>query len=246
MSGADGDPWRRRRDLVRSSILAHLDSDEPGLVDLLAALCSGAAAHLELRGAAVNLMSSKGSEGVVAASDAACKDLVEMQFTSGEGPCHDAFALRRPMLAPDLASAREQRWRGYASLAVEAGVRSVFALPLQVGAAGLGVLDLFGEHPGALDDERVAIALTFAQVATEILLDGRLTTADGNLDPDLESALDYRSEIFQAQGMLMIVLGIGLAESLSRMRAHAFCHGSPLVDLAHEIISGRVFEEGEI
>ena len=67
MSGADGDPWRRRRDLVRSSILAHLDNDEPGLVDLLAALCSGAAAHLELRGAAVNLMSSKGSEGVVAA-----------------------------------------------------------------------------------------------------------------------------------------------------------------------------------
>jgi len=46
--------------------------------------------------------------------------------------------------------------------------------------------------------------------------------------------------------MLMIVLGIGLAESLSRMRAHAFGHGRPLVDLAHEIISGRVFEEGEI
>ena len=92
----------------------------------------------------------------------------------------------------------------------------------------------------------MAIALTFAQVATEILLDGRLTTADGNLDPDLESALDYRSEIFQAQGMLMIVLGIGLAESLSRMRAHAFGHGRPLVDLAHEIISGRVFEQGEI
>ncbi len=41
MSGADGDPCRRRRDLVRSSILAHLDSDEPGLVDLLAALCGG-------------------------------------------------------------------------------------------------------------------------------------------------------------------------------------------------------------
>lgn len=246
MHEMDDDFSLRRRALVRASMAAHDGVPDPTLVDLLVSLCQGAVATLDLRGAAINLMSHNGSEGVVAASDRHSEQLVELQFTTGEGPCHDAFRLRRPVLTTDLDSDRGRRWPGYASLALEAGVRSVNAFPLQVGAAGLGVLDLFGEKPEPLDSEQVAIALTYAQVATEILLDGRLTDDQGDLDAVVGSALDYRSEIFQAQGMLMVSLDIDLAEALARMRAHAFGFGQPLIELAHEIIAGRVFSEDEI
>jgi AmiR/NasT family two-component response regulator len=86
----------------------------------------------------------------------------------------------------------------------------------------------------------------FAQMATEILLDGPLTTAEGDLDPDVGNALNYRVEIYQAQGMLSVRLGVGLAEALARMRAYAFGQGRTLIELAHEIIGGRSFVEGEI
>jgi len=236
----------RRRALVWDSIERQDDDGAPdGLVGRLERLCRGAAEHVGLTGAAVNLMSPTGSDGVVAASDERCKDLVEMQFTTGQGPGPDAFYLRRPVLAPDLA-AEEQRWQGYASMALGAGVRSAFAFPLQIGPTRLGVLDLFGDVPEMPDEERLAVALTFAQMATEILLDGRLTTAEGDLDPDVGSALSYRVEIYQAQGMLTVWLGVGLPEALVRMRATAFEQGRTLIELAHDIVAGCSLVECEI
>ena len=238
--------WLRRRALVRESIERQDDGAPDGLVQRLERLCRAAAEDLGLSGAAVNLMSPTGSDGVVAASDERCKDLVEMQFTTGQGPGPDAFDLRRPVLAPDLAAAEEQRWQGYASMALGAGVRSAFAFPLQVGPTRLGVLDLFGDVPETPDEEQLAVALTFAQMATETLLDGRLTTMEGDLDPDVGSALSYRVEIYQAQGMLTVWLGVGLPEAMVRMRATAFEQGRTLIELAHDIIADCSLVECEI
>jgi GAF domain/ANTAR domain len=232
--------WQARQTLARSLISA--ESPRPGsdgLVSLLERLCLALTHHVSADGAAIHLMSSDGSDGVAAASSNRCKALVELEFTTGEGPSHDAFIRRKPVLIPDLRSTDGPRWPGYASAAVDAGARAVFAFPLHVGAAGLGVLDLYVDQPGSLPEDDLAMALMFAQIATEVLLDGRMTTPEGELNPELASALDYRAEIYQAQGMLMVSLGVGLAEALVRMRAHAFSEDRPLIEVAHEIIGGR-------
>jgi hypothetical protein len=239
----DGDgAWRERYSVARAQIAEDGTSD---LVGLLQTLCRTLTVNLALLGAAVNLMSATGSNGVAAASDEKCKALDELQFTTNEGPCHDAYADRRPVMTPDLRSVPGGRWPGYATASLDAGVRGVFAFPLQIGAARLGVLDVFAEEAGSLSDEQVAIALTFAQIATEILLDGDLITPAGELEPGLATALDYRSEIYQAQGMVMVDLGVDLAEALARMRAHAFSHGIALIDLARDIIDGYVLGEDD-
>ncbi|MDQ6642426.1 MAG: GAF and ANTAR domain-containing protein [Actinomycetota bacterium] len=240
MTSHDGEAWHSRQATARALILAEAPPQgAAGSVAVLQRLCRGLSADLGMLGAAVHLMSATGSGGVAAASDAHCKSVDELQFTTGEGPCHEAFASRRPVLTPDLRSAAGRRWPGYSAAAIEAGVGAVFAFPLHVGGVGLGVLDVYRDRPGSLGEEEVAMALTFAQIATEILLDGGLTTIDGNLVHELATALDYRAEIHQAQGMLMVSLGVSLEESLVRMRAHAFAHGRPLIDLAREIIAGR-------
>ena len=203
-------------------------------------LCRTVTTHLAVAGAAVNLMSVAGSEAVVAASDENSRTVDELQFSTGEGPCHDAFASRRPVLTPDLGAATDGRWPAYASAARESGVVAVFAFPLQVGAVVLGVLDVYADLPGSLSDEQVATALTSAQTATEIILDGHLVSSDGRLDRDLSTALDHRAEIYQAQGMVMVDLGLDPAEALARMRAHAFGNDILLLDLAGDIISGFV------
>lgn len=211
-----------------------------GFAAQLHQLCRTVTSDLAVAGAAVNLMSTAGSEAVVAASDDRSRTVDELQFSTGEGPCHDAFAARRPVLTPDLRAVTDGRWPAYASAARESGVVAVFAFPLQVGAVVLGVLDVYGDLPGSLTDQQLGTALTSAQAATEIILDGHLVSADGRLDHDLSTAFEHRAEIYQAQGMVMVDLGVDPVEALARMRAHAFGNDIPLLDLAHDIISGFV------
>ena len=63
--------------------------------------------------------------------------------------------------------------------------------------------------------------------------------APQNLDPDLLNALELRTEVYQAQGMVMIQLDITLGAALARMRARAFSLGVELGQLSADIVAGR-------
>ena len=61
-----------------------------------------------------------------------------------------------------------------------------------------------------------------------------------------EGVTAARAEVHQAQGMVMVDLGVDLTDALIRMRAHAFARGIPLVELAREILAGlRLAPSGE-
>ena len=47
-------------------------------------------------------------------------------------------------------------------------------------------------------------------------------------DPDLRAAIHVRDEVYQAQGMVMVDLGVTLEVALARMRASAFAEGLSL------------------
>jgi hypothetical protein len=240
MATHDGEASTRRYVVARSAIASETSIDTPdGLVGALDRVCRALTTYLSVTGAAVTLMSHAGSQGVAAASDDRSRAHDELQFTTGEGPCVDAFVSRRPVLPPDLTARSAGRWPGYTSAALDAGVGAVFAFPLQVGGVGFGVLDVFSDSPQSLSTDQEAMTLTFARITTEMLLDHQVTTQDGNLEPDLATVLDDRAEIHQAQGMVMVVLGVPLAEALARMRAYAFSNREPLIDLARKIIGGN-------
>jgi hypothetical protein len=133
-----------------------------------------------------------------------------------------------------------RRWPGYAPAAYDAGVRAVFAFPLQVGAGRLGVLDVFRGRPGSLSADELRQALAFADVAVITLLDGQAQAHPGAAAEGLDEAMDSRAELFQAQGMVMVQLGISLTEALVRMRAHAFAEGRPLADVARDVVARRL------
>jgi GAF domain len=118
----------------------------------------------------MSLATDAGPAGTVAAPDGPAAAMEELQFTVGEGPCVDSSRTGRPVLAPDLAHTGSGRWPGFSAGALDAGIRAVFALPLQVGAGRVGVLDLYRDRAGALSPEELADALTFADAATTILL----------------------------------------------------------------------------
>ncbi|WP_310529952.1 GAF and ANTAR domain-containing protein [Nocardioides sp.] len=211
-----------------------------GIAELLEALVGAATTELHLRGAVVTVTSAHDSEGIVASSDPGSRALAEVEFSIGEGPAHDAFAYGRPVLVPDLDGYQGDVWPGYAPAALAAGIGAVFAFPLQVGASRFGVFSIFHDVPRLLDEEEVAQCLALSELATELLLDSSAATGDGEIDPDLKSAFGLRSEIYQAQGMVMVTLGVPLSGALALMRAHAFAEGRRLIDVAIDIVEGRL------
>jgi len=207
-------------------------------------VCRTAARELRLLGAAVSLMSSAGSEAVAAVSDQETRGLEEMQFDLGEGPGRDAFAAGRPVLTSDMEGAFG-RWPAYAAAAHRAGVGSVYAFPLQVGAMRFGVITFYAESSAALDAAALNACVGFAEATMKALVDGRSGTGTGQRS-DLSGALRFRTEVYQAQGMVMVDLDIDLAGALARMRAHAFATGTDLNQLARDIIAGRTrLEHGD-
>jgi hypothetical protein len=119
-----------------------------------------------------------------------------------------------------------------------AGVRAVFAFPLQVGAARLGVLDVFRNRVGPLSRLELGRAFAYVERAVTALLDGQEQTTPGS--DVLDEAFDNGTQLFQAQGMVMIQLGVPLAEALVRLRAYAYAEGRPLSEVAADIVARRL------
>ncbi len=47
-------------------------------------------------------------------------------------------------------------------------------------------------------------------------------------------------EVHQAQGMLMVDLGVNAEEAMARLRAHASANGRTLGDVARDIVAGSL------
>lgn len=228
------------REWALSLVALQPSLDGRGIADQLQRLCSAAAAGLHMTGAAVTLRSADGSEAIAAASDGASKTLAELELGVGEGPARSAFDRGRPVLVPELGGSQDAAWPGYAPAALAGGIVAVFAFPLQVGVSRFGVLSMFCDSPRRLDQRELTKGLVLSELATEMLLDSSESSADGEIDPDLKSALGFRGEIYQAQGMVMVALGIALPEALARMRGHSFVAGRDLIDVSIDIVAGRL------
>jgi hypothetical protein len=216
----------------------------PDVTSGLACVCTVAVDELVMSGAVVSLMATSaaapGHLGAIAAWSSDHVRLVEeLEFSLGEGPGMDAFLTSRPVLMPDLERA-VGRWPGYAPAACAAGSHAVFAFPMHVGAARLGVLSLHMSRPRSLTAPEIATSLMVTELATEIVLDGFPSVADrGAAELPRFDVDSMRDQVYQAQGMVMVQLGVSLPEALARLRAHAFATDQDLADLAVDVLAGR-------
>lgn len=232
---------------IRRTAANRLIDDEPqaaqqvtGPFGRMERLCTALTRDLLVSGVGVSVMTDdRHSGGTVAASDPVSRRLDELQFALGEGPCIDAYASRRPVLEPDLSGHGSGRWPGYAAAAQDEGVRAVFAFPLQIGGARAGAMDVYRNAPGPLTPGALSQAKTFADLAMGLLLDTQLATEAGS-DAHLEDALAHRLEVYQAQGMVMVDLGVTLDEALARLRAHAYAANRTLAEVASDIVEGNL------
>lgn len=217
--------------------------DKPDVVGWMQRLCRSASKALPATGVGISVMPRAAHPATVAASDARTATVEDLQFTLGEGPCFDAYSTGRPVLVPDLSAAARGRWPGYAPAAQELGVEAAFAFPLQMGAARLGALDIYRDHSGSPSPEAVLQALTFADAAMTGLLNAQHRWNEGTSPSALDDALDNRFELYQAQGMVAIQLGVEIHEAMIRIRAYAYANDRPLSDVADDIVARKLVLE---
>ena len=207
-------------------------------------LCQACVALLPVDGAAISVVHDGQTRGTFGSSSPLSRTLDEFQFTFGEGPCLDAHGAGRPVLVADLDDHRESRWPAYSPAVLAVGVHGVFALPVAVANASIGVLDLFRHEAGGLTRTTLAGGLLAARLAALPLLDLIAAHADWAVGAD-ESAADAgwsqlasleRVEVYQATGMLMEQLDVPPAEALVRLRAHAFALGRTASEVAWAVV----------
>jgi hypothetical protein len=235
--------------------LSRLVSAEPadgsgsgaGVAGELHRLCRVLMRLMPASNAGVTVWEPGGVDGVIAGyAGPGSLELEEMQFTFGEGPCIEACETRRVVLEPDLAGRGSRRWPGYGRAASDKGVRAVFAFPLGIGSACMGSLDVYRTHDGPLSPLALKQGFWFSEIALQMILDGQSQAGAERLAPGLDDALAYRLEVYQAQGMLMVDLGVPLAEAMVRLRAHAFAADRPISDVAKDIVAGRLMLEPDL
>lgn len=106
----------------------------------LTTICRSAIGPLGMNGASVVLM-GKDTFPSVAGAYGVSVAVQDLEFTLGEGPASDAYTEGKPVLVDDLASVGS-RWPQLTRALAETGIKSIYALPLRVGAIKLGVLVL--------------------------------------------------------------------------------------------------------
>lgn len=129
------------------------------------------------------------------------KALDEMQYERGYGPCLDAAGSNCSLMVPDTGS--EQRWRGWARTAAQAGAQSSLSVGLPVHEHVTGALNIYATTPSAFDDDAITIAQTFAGFAAVGLANAHLFETQATLAGHLQKAMENGAIIEQAKGIIM-------------------------------------------
>ena len=125
-------------------------------------------------------------------------------------------------------------------MAVEAGFKSVAALPLRLRDHTIGGLNLFDGHsdPVPAADQRIAQAL--ADVATIGILQQRSAHRSAMLAEHLQRALNSRVIIEQAKGVLAERNAVDMNAAFEALRQYARNHNLKLTELALAVVRGEV------
>lgn len=141
----------------------------------------------------------------VASSDARAASLDELQNGFGEGPCLTALHENTTTVVHDLLA--EDRWHRYTEAALDNGVRSILAVPLNLGGEAQGVTNLYSRRPHGFSAMDVLTAENFVDTASRSMQIALGMAHLKGVHEDLVAAMQSRTIIDMAMGVVMAQSG---------------------------------------
>jgi GAF domain-containing protein len=171
-----------------------------------------------------------------AVTDGVVREVDEMQFRLGEGPCFDALDQHDTVHSNDLSI--DERWPNWGpKIAAEMGMWSIVSYRLFSNERSLGALNLYGRARSSFTTEEIGDGLALAAHVAVAL-------AAAQKMEQLTLAVDTRTLIGQATGMLMERYDLSPDRAfgvLSRLSQH---RNVKLRELAEHVVTTRALPEG--
>lgn len=233
-------PALREHQLVETFVaIADTLVEDFDLVEFLSALAERVVQLGLASEVGILLADETGDLQFLAASHERTHLLELFQVQNHEGPCHDAHATGRQVATSDLREELE-RWPLFAPRALDAGFRSVQAVPMRLRGQVLGALNLFDEEPGTLEPAVLTVVQALADVATISLLQQREIERAHAVQTQLQHALHSRIGIEQAKGVIAEQAGVQMDEAFALLRRHARHGNRKLHDVARAVVAGEL------
>jgi len=224
-----------REILIARTFVEMADSlvDDFDVVDLLTRLADRCVEVFDVAAAGL-MLASDGELRVLASSSEAMRVLELLEVQADEGPCVDCYRSGTPIVNAVLDEV-DSRWPQFAPRAVEAGFRSVHALPMRLRGHTIGALNMFRVDEGQMSDGDAVAAQALADVATIAILAHRAIRDEQLVNQQLTQALNTRVVIEQAKGVVAEGAGLDMESAFARLRRHARNHSLRLSDVAQAV-----------
>ena len=152
----------------------------------------------------------------IGASTQLARDVDNLQYGIGIGPCLHALTTGDGLYVPDLAA--DQRWGTYGPGAAALGAASCLSLAIQNEGLPVGVFKVYSSRVDGLSVEQRDLGQTIAlQLTAGMGLAHVLATQAEELD-DRTAAMDQRRQIDLAVGVLMERAQSGPEEAFFQLR----------------------------
>jgi len=224
-----------REILIARTFVEMADSlvDDFDVVDLLTRLADRCVEVFDVAAAGL-MLASDGELRVLASSSEAMRVLELFEVQADEGPCVDCYRSGKPIVNAAL-DVVDSRWPQFGPKAVEAGFRSVHALPMRLRGQTIGALNMFRVDEGQLSAADAVGAQALTDVATIAILAQRALRTEQMVNEQLTQALSTRIVIEQAKGVVAESADLDMERAFARLRRHARNHSLRLSDVAQAV-----------
>ncbi|MBV1780039.1 ANTAR domain-containing protein [Paeniglutamicibacter sp. ABSL32-1] len=213
--------------------LCDLVSEMKNLQSLLESLVSQvAAAMTDAYGAVVEcsvVMQRSRLPAAIAGSDDRVINLGQVEHPMDAGPWLHAIRTGLPVI---LADSSDSRWPDLGRELADSGFTGLLVLPLQLGPHVSGTLNFFTARIGAINDGLILDAMGYADGGSKALRMA-LRIAEAELkSQDLSAALESRTAIDLARGIIMAQNSCTAAEAFDFLRSASNNRNQKLHDIA--------------
>lgn len=161
-------------------------------------------------------------------------ELDHVEQALGDGPCVRALREMSPVMIDDVA--RDPRWPNYTRALAEANVHSSLGVPLEISGDARAALNFFATKPHAFTPDVYEKAVGFGAAAHNTLhLSVRINSALNRAE-DLEAAMESRTAINLACGVIMAQNRCTQAEAMEILTRVSSNRNRKLRDVATELI----------
>jgi GAF domain-containing protein len=158
----------------------------------------------------------------------------QLQYELREGPCIDAAVMIRSLHSESLAD--DPRWPRWGPAVAELGFHSIISAEVHGRGQRIGALNLYGSSCATFSPDDVEMARMFAG-------HGAIALANARSEETLLQALETRTLIGQAQGILMERFDLDADHAFSVLRRYSQESNRRISEIVAEIVATRQLPE---